>query len=258
MSNIIVNKDELKIQAKELLSSGFLPAHIKNENQFIAIALKGMEVGMTPMQAISQINVIQGKPCISSEGMLALVFKNVPTASIVYQSLTNTECVIKARRDKDSEYSTFSFTLEDAKQAMLLGKDTWKKYPRDMLKARCITQMCRSLFPDAIAGISYTPEEISNDEVKIEKEVSDFKPVEAEIQAPKEVKEIPNRAPQIDPSERIVTYGTKYAGQRFKEVPLNILTEMYDHAKKNESKPMAKSYIKNYEDFFNYINNIRE
>jgi hypothetical protein len=59
--------------------------------------------------------------------------------------------------------------MEDAKLAGLAGKNNWKTYPRAMLMARCTGELCRILFPDIIAGLSYTPEEIASIEgVEIE------------------------------------------------------------------------------------------
>jgi hypothetical protein len=52
--------------------------------------------------------------------------------------------------------------MEDAKVAGLLSKDTWKKYPEAMLRARCVAIVARALFPDAIMGASYTPEELES------------------------------------------------------------------------------------------------
>jgi preprotein translocase subunit SecD len=52
--------------------------------------------------------------------------------------------------------------MEDAKMAGLANKNNWKTYPRAMLLARATSELCRIVFPDIIAGLSYTPEEVSS------------------------------------------------------------------------------------------------
>lgn len=149
----------MKQQAGELIKSGFLPAGIKSPEQAVAIILKGRELGVPPMQALSHIHVINGKPTMSAELMLAQVLKLHPKTKISYPERSSDKCAIKVQRD-GSEPSTFSFTIADAQAAGLLNNPTWKKYPRAMLHARCVSEMCRSLFPDAISGVSYCPEEL--------------------------------------------------------------------------------------------------
>jgi len=144
---------------KPMLASGFLPDTIKNEAQALTIALKGRDLGIPPLQAFSHINVIKGKPTISSELMLALIFRRYPQAKIVYKLNDNEQCIIEASRP-NGEPSVFSFTMEDANIAGLSGSYSWKKYPTDLLKARCISRMARSLFPECLMGCSYTSEEM--------------------------------------------------------------------------------------------------
>lgn len=150
--------DVMKRQGKELINTGFLPSSIKTPEQFVAIVLKGRELGLPPMYACNHIVVIQGKPTMSAEVMLAMIFKNCPSAKIQYLEVTNEKCVIKASRGGES--STFSFTMDDAKAAGLTSKENWRKYPRAMLRSRCISELARSLFPDCVAGVSYTAEEL--------------------------------------------------------------------------------------------------
>lgn len=149
----------LKEQAAMVVKTGFLPTAIKTSEQAIAIALKGRELGIPPMQAFAHIHIIQGKPTVSAELMLALIFKNVPGAVVDYIQNSSESCVIAAKRPNGSA-ARFSFTMEDAKRADLLGKGNWKSYPGAMLRARAIAIMARALFPDAIMGYSYTPEEL--------------------------------------------------------------------------------------------------
>lgn len=149
----------MKQQAGELIKSGFLPQGIKTSEQAVAIILKGRELGIPPMQALSHIHVINGKPTMSAELMLAQILKLHPKTKISYPERSGERCTIKVQR-YGSEPSTFTFAMTDAQAAGLLNNPTWKKYPRAMLHARCVAEMARSLFPDAISGISYCPEEL--------------------------------------------------------------------------------------------------
>lgn len=152
----------LKEQATMLVRSGFLPDSIRTPEQALAIAIKGHEVGMPIMQAFSHIHVIKGKPTISAEGMLYLVYKHCPSAVIEFDT-TNEYCAIKAARSNNHLLTEFKFTMDDARRAQLLSNPSWTKYPRAMLKARAISEMARTIFADAIGGISYTHEELGAD-----------------------------------------------------------------------------------------------
>ncbi len=149
----------MKEQASLLVKSNFLPVSVKTPEQAIAIMMKGQELGIPPMQAFSQINVIQGKPCVSAELQLALIYRSHPEAKIEFVKLDIDGCHISAARPK-GKAQTFKFERSDAEAAQLLSKDNWRKYPRAMYRSRCISEMARSLFPDAIMGCSYTPEEL--------------------------------------------------------------------------------------------------
>lgn len=171
MSDLIVKGEEysaLKEQAALAIRSGFLPQTIKNDAQAVIIAVKARELGLPLMAGYSLINVINGKPALSAEGMLAVIYKRFPQAIIAFKTMTNQKCTIEAQRDKSMPKSTFEFTMDDATQAGLAGSATWKKYPRALLKARCISEMARTVFPDALIGASYTPEELGAEEEIIE------------------------------------------------------------------------------------------
>ena len=149
----------MKQQASELIKSGFLPSGIKTPEQAVAIMLKGRELGIPPMQALSHIHIINGKPTMSAELMLAQIMRLHPKTKISYPVRSGEKCEVKVTRE-GSEASIFSFSIQDAQAAGLLSNPTWKKYPRAMLHARVVSEMARSLFPDAISGVSYTPEEM--------------------------------------------------------------------------------------------------
>ncbi len=158
----------MKEQGAMLVRSGFLPESIKTPEQAVTIMLKGRELGIPAMQAFSHIHVIKGKPTISAELMLALIYRECPGAKIEYLRYEADGCTIKATRP-GHQPSTFTFNKADAESAQLFGKDNWKKFPRAMYRSRCISEMARSVFADCIMGCSYTPEEI-NPDVKVDEE----------------------------------------------------------------------------------------
>lgn len=151
--------EALKEQCGSLVKSKFLPASITTAEQALAIAIKGIEVGMPMMQSFAHINVIQGKPAISAEGMNFLIRKNCPEARLDILERSAERCKIRASRP-NSLPCEFEFSIEDAKKAQLLANPSWHKYPRNMLFARCMSDLARTMFPDCIGGISYTPEEL--------------------------------------------------------------------------------------------------
>ena len=51
--------------------------------------------------------------------------------------------------------------MQRTKAAGLGGKDMWKKYPRQMLRARVISEGVRAICPGVTAGF-YTPEEVAD------------------------------------------------------------------------------------------------
>lgn len=150
----------MKEQAHILVKSRMIPSSINSAEQAIAIMIKGRELGLPPMLAFSHIHIIKGKPTMSAELMLAQIYKNVPGAEINFLVRDEKECRVQARRYKEQPWQEFSFTLANAKNAGVMGNPTWRNYPRQMLHARCISEMARSLFPDAIMGVSYVPEEL--------------------------------------------------------------------------------------------------
>lgn len=144
--------------AQRLIASGFLPQAIRTPAQVLAIIQTGQELGIPPMQALRQINVIQGKPTLSAELMLAKMIKG--GVKLAWLKSSDTEAELKASRPGTS--FTGRFTMEEARLAGLLIKDGWKRYPKAMLRARVVSLVARVVAPDLIAGM-YTPEELGAD-----------------------------------------------------------------------------------------------
>jgi hypothetical protein len=185
MTTALATKDDwilIQKQCQAFLQSGFLPNHVKTMAQAITIAWKGHELGIPPLQAFSSITVINGKPCLSSELMLALIYSRVKGAKVTFKTppeKQSQECTIEMQRP-GGDPQVFRFSMDDAKRAGLLGKpnSAWEKYAQSMLRARAISAGARAVFPDAIMGC-YTPEEMGAEPIEIEAEISTPKPEQA-------------------------------------------------------------------------------
>lgn len=152
--------DAMCDQASALISSGFLPAHIRTPEQAVAIRLMGEELGVPMMLALRKIHVIQGTPACASELLLALARR---TGELEDMQLKDDgqccTCTIK-RRGQTAHTTTFS--MADAQAMGLAGKDNWKKQAPVMRQWRALAKNLRVTFADAIGGM-YPLEEIAPD-----------------------------------------------------------------------------------------------
>ena len=147
--------------AQRVAGTPFVPSAFRGKPEAVfAAILFGEELGIGPMQSLNSIHVIEGKPGMAPELMRALVARaghriDVKEANSERVTLWGKRC------DNDSE-ATVTWTMDDAKQAGLAGRGAWKTYPRAMLLARATSELCRMVFADVVAGLSYTPEEITS------------------------------------------------------------------------------------------------
>lgn len=161
-----VSADQWRVmrdQAAVFVKSGFLPSSIRTPEQALTVMLTGRELGIPPMTAIRLIAVVDGKPTIEAELMAAMIFRDHGGDALRLEESTAARATYRYKRRGWPEYRTFTFTIEEAKQAGLLGKKNWQGYPAAMLRARCVSAIGRLAFPDTIGGM-YTPEELNADQ----------------------------------------------------------------------------------------------
>lgn len=149
--------------AKIIAESGLAPQGL-NTPQKVFIALQwGHELQLSPMVAVNNIAVVNGRPSLSADIMHAIVRNNPEYGGIKWLKNDNTaaECVITRRNGQFVEETRGYFDMAMANAAGLAGKDNWKKYPARMLKHRALSFALRDSFPDVLAGI-YSPDELEN------------------------------------------------------------------------------------------------
>lgn len=129
---------------------------VQEPNQAIALCLIAQAEGLHPAIAARDFHIIQGRPAKSAEA--------------IHRAFLAAGGKIEWHRlDDDVADATFShpsggtfrcaWDMDRARQAGLGGKENWKKYPRAMLRSRCISEGCRTVYPGATSGM-YTPEEV--------------------------------------------------------------------------------------------------
>lgn len=146
--------------AKVMANSTLVPANFQGKPGDILIAGQmAAELGVSWMQGLQNIAVINGRPCIWGDLLLALVMAHPHFEDITeeYDEANKVAtCTIKRKNMKSAVSQSFSW--EDAIRAGLADKDTYKKYPRRMLQMRARSWAVRDCMPDALRGIPVAEE----------------------------------------------------------------------------------------------------
>ncbi len=138
--------------ATQLLKSGLLGKAIQKPEAAFAVILAGRELGLTAMQSLRSLHLIEGKPTLSADLMVALVKRSPLCKS--FKLIESNDKIATYEADRAGEGVTrMSFTIDEAKAAGVTGKDNWKKYTAAMLRARCIAALARVVFPDLLLGV---------------------------------------------------------------------------------------------------------
>lgn len=144
--------------AKMVAASDFAPKDFKGKPESCLLAIQhGGETGLSPMQSLQSIAVINGRPSIWGDAALAVV-----SASPVCEFVTETiegdgdamVAICEAKRRNYPKPTVVRFSVADAKKAGLWGKSgPWSQYPRRMLQLRARGFALRDAFPDVLKGL---------------------------------------------------------------------------------------------------------
>jgi hypothetical protein len=211
--------------ASELHKSGLLPSHIKSPQAAFAVIQKGLELGVPPMYSMSNIIVVQGKPTANAELMLALIYRDQGDNAIIFEESTAQKCTVAYKRRQWPAPRLYSFTIDDAKTAGLLSNQTWQKYPKAMLRARCVSAVARLAFPDSIGGM-YTPEELGAQVAVTDEDEVTF--IEAE-HSPVKVLALPAQPEEVvEPIQTVAPVDGWLCGHDLQRTILDLETECQD------------------------------
>lgn len=123
--------------------------------------LYGRSLGMSAMQSIMGIDVIQNRPALKAGTVASMI-----QASGLYEyrvaAWDHLKCEIKFF-DRGEHVGDSVFTIDDAKRAGVYKEGSnWSKYPKAMLFARAITQGARAYCPSIFFGPIYSSEELAD------------------------------------------------------------------------------------------------
>lgn len=147
--------------AQALVGTSFVPASFRGKaDEATAAILAGVEVGLSPMNALRAFDVIQGQAAPRAITLRAIVQSYGHEVEVVES--TSTRCRMRGRRKGASNWQSVTWTMDRARELGLTGKDNWKKQPAAMLVARATSEVCRLIAADAILGIGYSSEEVAD------------------------------------------------------------------------------------------------
>lgn len=147
--------------AKTVCQGSLVPRAYSGQPANVLIAMDfGRSMGLSPAESLYRITVINGKPTASAELIAANVRRAGHRLRIVKDEKARTATCEIVRRDDPDFTFTATWDMAKAQQALLSGKENWKKYPMAMLAARAITECARDACPEALYGVVYTGEEL--------------------------------------------------------------------------------------------------
>jgi hypothetical protein len=156
--NNMISFDEAQKIAATFLKSGLFKDTTDIAKATVKI-LAGAEFGIGPFAAMKGISIIQGSAALGAN-LIAAKIKSFGRYDYIITK-QNDQAVNIDVYDKGKIIGHSDFTIEDAAKAGLLSKDIWRKYPRNMLFARAISNAHRWFCPEIFGGAPvYTPEEL--------------------------------------------------------------------------------------------------
>jgi|11_taG_2_1085331.scaffolds.fasta_scaffold25841_3 hypothetical protein len=167
MSNALVsrallpqNLDEAIKFAEFYSRSGMIPADYQGKPANVLVAINwGLEVGISPLSALKYISLVNGRPAIWGDGLLAICQNHPQYLGIEETSEGEGQdykatCVVKRENKNGDINETIQiYSYAKAQRAGLLTRQTWKQYPERMMQLRARGFALRDAFADAVAGI---------------------------------------------------------------------------------------------------------
>ena len=180
--------------ATALAQTAFVPQQYRGKpGEATAAILAGAELGFDPLASLRAFDNIQGTVAPKAITLRAVAQSKGHELEVTEES--DTRAVVSYRRNGSANWQTVEWTIEHARSLGLVGKDNWKKQPRAMLVARATSEAARRVASDAILGIAYSAEELTDHPENRPEVVPARRVTAAEITG----RIVPEPAPREDP-----------------------------------------------------------
>jgi hypothetical protein len=146
--------------AEVLCKARCIPKEFWDNPADILVAVQfGHDIGISPMTAIQNVMIINNRPAIWGDLMLAVCMRSR------FQKGGFIDCIETYDEDTQTAYCTVTrdgrdpvtrkFSIDDAKNANLLGKPgSWQTHRPVMQGHRARTRCLKDMFPDLLKGVS--------------------------------------------------------------------------------------------------------
>jgi hypothetical protein len=156
MSNLVPVQD-IERMALAVAKSGLFG--VKTADEAMALMLIAQAEGQHPAIAARDYHIIQGRPALKADAMLAR-FQN-SGGKVQWEDYTD-ERVSGVFSHPSGGSITVTWTIDQAKHIGLVKPSSgWHKYPRAMLRSRCISEGIRAVYPGCVVG-TYSVEEVQD------------------------------------------------------------------------------------------------
>ena len=151
----------------EAIHRGGLFSGFGSPQAVFSIVLAGRELGLGTMASLRGFHLIDGKPCMSSGLLSALVLRSGMAKQFSCVKRSNEAATVRAWRKGEDEPIDIVYTMEDARRAGLVKPGSgWEKNPADMCVARATAIAARLKWQDVCFGL-YTVEEMGRDDLEL-------------------------------------------------------------------------------------------
>lgn len=224
---------EQALKFSEMMSkSNLVPKEFVGNAGNIMVAVQwGMELGLQPMQAMQNIAVINGRPSLWGDSVMALARSSSLCEYIIEEDDGKTATCRAKRKGQDAEV-VGTFSVDDATKAGLAGKQgPWTQYPKRMRQMRARAFCLRDAFPDVLRGMP------------IAEELQDFEPTQQPQTAARPVAE-KSIYSDDEFAQKSVKWSEVVSSGRKTPDELIIFIESKDAVLTDEQKAIIKTWVK--------------